>query len=49
MFWTLNFSDGNHGLLDIAERSRVPFWSILEGARRLEACGLLSAIDDDEQ
>jgi aminopeptidase-like protein len=49
MFWTLNFSDGNHGLLDIAERSRLPFWSILEGARRLQACGLLSSIDDDAQ
>jgi len=41
LFWILNFSDGQHSLLDIAERSGMPFWPLLEGARRLEACGLL--------
>jgi len=48
MFWTLNFSDGRHSLLDIAERSRNSFWDILDGARRLEASGLLTAIDDED-
>jgi aminopeptidase-like protein len=48
ILWTLNFSDGSHSLLDIAERSNSPFWSILEGARRLEDSGLLIAIDDED-
>jgi len=41
LFWILNLSDGNHSLLDIAERSGLPFWRLLEGARRLEEAGLL--------
>ena len=41
LFWILNYSDGDHSLLDIAERSGMPFWRILEGARRLESSGLL--------
>lgn len=46
LFWTLNFSDGRHSLLDIAERAGMPFWRLLEGARRLEACGLLKELQD---
>ena len=45
LFWTLNLSDGSHSLLDIAERSQLPFWRIREGARRLEASGLLKHVD----
>jgi aminopeptidase-like protein len=41
LYWILNFSDGSHSLLDIAERARMPFWTLQEGARRLSACGLL--------
>ena len=39
--WILNFSDGRHSLLDIADRARIPFWRLQEGARRLLASGLL--------
>jgi aminopeptidase-like protein len=41
MLWTLNFSDGAHTLLDIAERANLPFSTIHEAARRLAAHGLL--------
>jgi aminopeptidase-like protein len=41
MFWVLNFSDGHHSLLDIAERSRIPFAIVAGAARRLADAGLL--------
>jgi aminopeptidase-like protein len=41
MLWVLNFSDGAHSLLDIAERSKLPFKIVLGAARLLEARGLL--------
>jgi aminopeptidase-like protein len=41
MLWVLNFSDGAHSLLDIAERSKLPFETVLNAARRLEAHALL--------
>ncbi len=43
MLWVLNFSDGTHTLLDIAERAGLPFATINEAAARLEAAGLLAA------
>lgn len=39
--WTLNFSDGEHSLLDIAERSGLPFASICDAANLLSDGGLL--------
>ncbi|HEX5483376.1 MAG TPA: DUF4910 domain-containing protein [Terriglobia bacterium] len=39
--WVLNFSDGEHSLLDIAERSGLPFILIREAADLLLANGLL--------
>ena len=39
--WVLNFSDGEHSLLDIAERSQLPFTVIEGAARELERHGLL--------
>jgi aminopeptidase-like protein len=42
MLWVLNFSDGAHSLLDIAERANLPFESILGAARLLEVHGLLT-------
>jgi aminopeptidase-like protein len=42
MLWVLNFSDGAHSLLDIAERSNLPFDIILDAARSLEAHALLA-------
>ncbi|WP_353063318.1 DUF4910 domain-containing protein [Tunturibacter psychrotolerans] len=40
--WVLNLSDGGHSLLDIAERSNIPFFIISEAARILCEAGLLS-------
>ena len=39
--WVLNFSDGHHSLLDIAERSNVEFGKLVEAAETLIAHGLL--------
>jgi len=40
--WVLNFSDGNHSLLDITERSGIPFATILAAADLLHENGLLA-------
>jgi len=40
--WVLNFSDGEHSILDIAERSDIPFSTILDAAKSLSQAGLLS-------
>lgn len=42
MLWVLNLSDGEHSLLDIAERAGIPFGIILSTARLLQEHGLLS-------
>jgi aminopeptidase-like protein len=42
--WVLNFSDGEHSLLDIADRSGLPFGTIMEAAEALSKTGLLSPI-----
>jgi aminopeptidase-like protein len=39
--WVLNLSDGRHSLLDIAERSRLPFAVIATAARELQQVDLL--------
>jgi aminopeptidase-like protein len=44
--WVLNFSDGEHTLLDIAERSGLTFRMISEAADLLQECGLLAPIHD---
>ena len=41
MLWTLNLSDGQHGVLDIAERSGLPFEAIHRAASMLRDHGLL--------
>jgi aminopeptidase-like protein len=41
MLWILNLSDGNHGLLDIAERSRLKFVLVHNAAQMLLEHGLL--------
>ncbi|HEY1802820.1 MAG TPA: DUF4910 domain-containing protein [Terriglobales bacterium] len=40
--WVLNLSDGENSLLDIAERSEIPFATIFAAAERLQRGGLLS-------
>jgi aminopeptidase-like protein len=41
MLWVLNQSDGGNSLLDVAERSGLPFDLVAEAAADLEAAGLL--------
>lgn len=43
MLWLLNFSDGQHSILDIARRSKVPFDALIQASRDLQAHGLLAA------
>jgi len=42
--WVLNLSDGKHSLLDIAERSGLPFAPIYEAAELLRENGLLADV-----
>jgi aminopeptidase-like protein len=44
--WVLNFSDGEHSLLDIAERSGIPFCRVQNAAEVLRQKGLLSLVVD---
>lgn len=44
MLWVLNFSDGDHTLLDIAERSGIQFDTIYEVAEVLLEHGLLAPV-----
>jgi aminopeptidase-like protein len=43
--WVLNFSDGEHSLLDIAERSGIPFAAVQEAAELLLEQKLLALVD----
>lgn len=47
MLWVLNYADGNHSLLDIAEKSGYPFQLIADVAHTLEGHGLLEKQDDE--
>jgi aminopeptidase-like protein len=42
MLWVLNLCDGSRSLLDVAERSKLPFPDVCRAARALEAAGLLA-------
>ena len=44
--WVLNLSDGEHSLLDIAERSRLPFGLIRDAAELLRTAGLLAEVSN---
>ncbi|MFI6635478.1 DUF4910 domain-containing protein [Nonomuraea fuscirosea] len=46
MLWVLNLSDGDHGLLDIAQRSGLPFGAVAEAAGALEGAGLLKRVGE---
>jgi aminopeptidase-like protein len=41
MLWVLNYSDGKNSLLDICEKSLLPFARVREAAVALEEHGLL--------
>lgn len=47
--WVLNLSDGQHSLLDIAERSGMPFPAIRDAAGLLLQGGLLAPVQDPDQ
>jgi aminopeptidase-like protein len=42
MLWLLNQSDGDHSLLDVADRAGLPFALVAEAAKALEDAGLLA-------
>ena len=44
LLWVLNLSDGNHPLLDIAERANLPFDAIKSAADALAGTDLLSVV-----
>jgi aminopeptidase-like protein len=44
--WVLNFSDGEHSLLDIAEKSGVPFSLVSDAAELLLGGGLLAPVPE---
>lgn len=46
MLWVLNYADGQHTLLDIAEKAGYPFPLLAEVAQTLEAHGLLEKKED---
>jgi aminopeptidase-like protein len=48
LLWVLNLSDGTQSLLDIAERSKLPFQIVLRATRLLQAHGLLTRADSDQ-
>ncbi len=45
--WVLNLSDGEHSLLDIAERSGIPFSVVSEAAELLSQSGLLAPVPEE--
>jgi len=46
LLWVLNLSDGTRGLLDVAERSGVPFAAVARAADDLVEAGLLAVVSD---
>jgi aminopeptidase-like protein len=44
LLWALNLADGHHSLLDMAERSGVPFAKIRAAADALVTAALLEPI-----
>jgi aminopeptidase-like protein len=48
LLWTLNLADGNHTLLDIAQRAGLPFAEIASAVRSLRAHGLLASDGRDD-
>ena len=45
VLWVLNLSDGRHSLLDVAQRSGLPFDAVRQAADRLLDAGLLAPAD----
>ncbi|MGV9302144.1 DUF4910 domain-containing protein [Nonomuraea sp. NPDC003727] len=49
ILWVLNLSDGEHGLLDIAIRSGLPFTAVSAAASALARAGLLKEEEHDDR
>lgn len=49
MLWVLNFSDGTHSLLDIAERAALEFSVIKSAAEALGKHGLLEEVPEEKR
>lgn len=47
LLWVLNMSDGDHSLLDIAERSKLPWEVIKKAAAALSRAGLIKQAEPD--
>jgi len=45
LLWVLNLADGSHSLLDMAERSSMPFERIRSAAALLEQHGLIRHVN----
>jgi aminopeptidase-like protein len=41
LLWVMNLADGQHSLLEMAERANLPFALIADAAQSLQANGLL--------
>lgn len=41
MLWVLNLADGGYSILDMAERSKLPFAMLADAADRLRDAGLI--------
>ena len=48
LLWVLNLSDGRHSLLDIAERSNLPFQILAQAASALREHSLLKPVSGQE-
>lgn len=49
LLWVLNQSDGQHSLLQIAERAKLPFETIQQAASLLREHGLLARVESDQR
>ena len=49
MLWVLNYADGEHTLLDIAERANLPFQHLRHAAEALLAQQLLVDCGEEAQ
>lgn len=44
LLWVLNLADGEHSILDMAERAKLPFATLADAADRLRDAGLLAKV-----
>jgi aminopeptidase-like protein len=44
LLWVLNLADGHNSLLDVAERSALPFWLVEHAAMTAERAGLVEEV-----